>query len=143
MSDFVDNLVSLGICVALPITIVWIIQRARKHKIDKRTEIILAAIEKNANIDIEEFMKKMNPEVKTLKERLIAKLMWGGIVMAVGIGILAGTVWADYSGGMPRETLNSMYLGGAICALIGLVIISIFFISKKMMAKELEAEGEK
>ena len=42
-----DVMVPIGICVILPVSIVMLYLRARKHETNKRTEILLAAIEKN------------------------------------------------------------------------------------------------
>lgn len=73
--DFIEELISvsipIGICVILPITIVWLDLRHKKHESDNRTGIILAAIEKNPDMNIEEFMRQMNPQTTTLKERLL------------------------------------------------------------------------
>ena len=49
-------MIPIGICVILPISIVMLYLRARKHETNKRTEILLAAIEKNAEIDVDDFL---------------------------------------------------------------------------------------
>ncbi|MGN0228183.1 MAG: hypothetical protein ACI4BH_00080 [Muribaculaceae bacterium] len=53
-----------------------------------RKEIILAALEKNANINIEELVRKMNVPEKLLKEKLLSKFTSGLIVSFFGIGLL-------------------------------------------------------
>ena len=48
------TLVPIFICVILPIAIVWLVVRARKHEMDKKTEIMLKAIEAGAKyVDLE------------------------------------------------------------------------------------------
>ena len=63
----IEDLVPRAICVVLPIAIVWMTTRARIKRDNLRKEIILAAMEKNSDIDIEEMMKKLNRPKKLLK----------------------------------------------------------------------------
>jgi hypothetical protein len=66
---FGETIVLLGIFVVLPTFIVWLVSRYKKHETDKRAEIALAAIEKNSDVDIEAFFKKMTPTEKAIKEK--------------------------------------------------------------------------
>lgn len=82
-----EILVPIGLCVALPCIIVWLTTRKRMHEADKRTEIVLAAIEKNTDIDVEEFVKSLTPGKKdrTLEERCWGVLLAGYILFFVGL----------------------------------------------------------
>ena len=42
---YTSIIISLGICVVLPVLIVWLIMRKQTNDTNKRTEIILAALE--------------------------------------------------------------------------------------------------
>ncbi|MBQ5839390.1 MAG: hypothetical protein IIW42_05120 [Bacteroidaceae bacterium] len=137
-----DVMVPIGICVVLPISIVMLYLRARKHETNKRTEILLAAIEKNAEIDVEDFLAKMAPPKKSLKQMLVTKLMWGSIIMAIGAGAMGYTIYADVMGGMRVGILQNCYLFSAPILLVGVAILIVFFVSKKILAKELQAEEE-
>ena len=53
MIAYTSIIISLGICVVLPVLIVWLIMRKQTNDTNKRTEIILAALEKNPNLQIE------------------------------------------------------------------------------------------
>ena len=55
----IEDLVPIAICVVLPIAIVWMTTRTRIKRDNLRKEIILAAMEKNSDIDIEEMTKKL------------------------------------------------------------------------------------
>ena len=109
---------------------------------NKRTEILLAAIEKNAELDVDEYLRKMSPNKKTLKERLITKLLWGSVLSALGFAVLVYSLWMDILGGMMTRSLQGQYMSGATLLLVGLAIILVFFISKKMLADEMKAEAE-
>lgn len=82
-------LMALGICVCLPIMIVWLYYRNRQHETDKQSEIIMTAIEKNGDLNIEDLMTKLASPQKPFNERLINRLhrqiLWGTICTAVGI----------------------------------------------------------
>ena len=64
-----DLLVPLGICVVLPVMIVWLVMRTRQNETNKKTEIMLKAIESGATIDADFFKEKQG--AKTIKERLL------------------------------------------------------------------------
>ena len=138
-----DILIPISICVIMPITMVWLNLRSKKQADKNRTDIILAALEKNPNIDLEELMQKITPKSATLKEKLLKKLMWGSVISAIGIGFLGYALYMDFVGGMPAEDLGRSFFCGGITMLIGLAILLVFFISKRMLAKELEAEANK
>ena len=135
-------MIPIGICVILPISIVMLYLRARKHETNKRTEILLAAIEKNAEIDVDDFLAKLAPPKKSIKQMLLAKLMWGSIITAIGAGAMGYTIYADVMGEMPVGILQNCYLFSAPILLVGVAILIVFFVSKKMLAKELQAEEE-
>ena len=40
------------------VLVIWMIIRNKKNETNKRAEVVLAAIEKNPNIDVEELLKK-------------------------------------------------------------------------------------
>ena len=121
-----DTLIPISICVIMPITMVWLNLRSKKP-----------------SIDLEELMQKITPKSATLKEKLLKKLMWGSVISAIGIGFLGYALYMDFVGGMSVERLERSYFCGGITMLIGLAILLVFFISKRMLAKELEAEANK
>ncbi len=80
-------IVLLGIFVVLPIIIVALVARAKTNATNKRAEIALAAIEKNSDVNLEEFFKKMNPSRRCIMERLLDRLLCGCIFTFFGVGI--------------------------------------------------------
>ena len=83
-----DILVPIAIVVVLPIVVVWLSYRNKQHETDKRSEIVTAIIEKNPDIDVQEFLDKLNPSKKSYKEQLMTKmhqeLLWGAICLIGG-----------------------------------------------------------
>ena len=137
-----ETIVPIGICVILPIIIVWLIMRRKTNETNRRTEVLLAAIEKNPDMDMEDFIRKMNPKTKTTKERLMSRLLWGLVFIAIGASTLLSALYQDYQGGAGLDYFP-VYSGSGCLLLIGISFVAVFFISKRMLAKEIEAEEEK
>lgn len=138
----IEDLVPIAICVVLPIAIISMITRTRIKLDNLRKEIILAAMEKNSDIDIEEMMKKLNRPRKLLKEKLIMRLLCGSIF--VGFGILTYVALAVYMCIFGQDT--NMFIGLSFVAVpslaVGIAFLINFFVGKNMLAKEMEAERD-
>ena len=143
MSDFIDILPALACGCVLPIVVIWLAIRNEMNKTNQRTQIVLAAIEKNPDMDLEELMAKISPKKKLLKEKLLSRLLWGGIIAFVGFSIFASNLWLDYLGGADPEMLFLLYVSGGVLFGIGIAFIINYLVGKKMLAKEIEAEEKK
>ena len=130
-------------CVFLPIISimsVWLVMRNKANETNKRTEVLLAAIEKNSDLDIEDLIRKMNPKPKATKERLMSRLLWGLVFIAIGTSLLLSDIYVYIVGGVIGPV--DLFTSGCLL-LIGISFVAVFFISKRMLAKEIEAEEEK
>lgn len=127
-------IISLGICVVLPIMIVWLVMRKKANETNKRTEILLAAIEKNADIDAKALTKMMTESKKpaSIKGSLLGQLTGGLICSFIGIVLIVSYLTLDFGKGM--------LVGGAITLAVGIALDLIYFIGMKTLAKEIEAE---
>ena len=140
MEQIVALLIPLGCGCVLPIVVIWLGIRQKMNETNQRTQIVLAAIEKNPEMDIEELMKKISPKKKLLKEKLLSNLLWGSVIALFGISILVYALLIDYRGGMDPDDLIRIYFTGGILLAIGIAFLAHYHISKKMLAKEIEAE---
>ena len=143
MHDLDQILIALGCGCVLPIMVVWFTIRESMNKTNKRTQIVLAAIEKNPDMDIEELMKKITPKQKLLKEKLLSKLLWGSIIGLLGMSFLVYGLLLDYRGGMNTNDLIRIYFAGGILLAVGIAFLVNYLLSKKMLAKEIEAEEKR
>ena len=139
MHDLFQILVPIACGCVLPIVIIWLNIRQRMNETNKRTQVVLAAIEKNPDMDIEELIKKISPKKKLLKEKLLEKLLWGCITVLLGIGMIGCHIYVDI-------TTNST----SPCGFIGIILLAVgiaFFVNyrlgKKMLAKEIVAEEKR
>ena len=143
MEHLVEILVPIACGCVLPIVIVWLAIRSEMNKTSQRTQIVLAAIEKNPDMDIEELMAKISPKKKLLKEKLLGKLQTGNITTFLGIGFLLCAIYVDLVGGMNSNDLRMLYLAGAILLGVGIAFLISYSKGKKLLAKEMEAEEKK
>ena len=130
-------------CVFLPIISimsVWLVMRNKANETNKRTEVLLAAIEKNSDLDIEDLIRKMNPKPKAIKERLMSRLLWGLVFIAISTSLLLSDIYVYTKGGVIGPV--DLFTSGCLL-LIGISFVAVFFISKRMLAKEIEAEEKK
>ena len=142
MEQLVEILVPIACGCVLPIMAIYLGVRQMMNETNKRTEIVLAAIEKNPGMDIEELMKKISPKKKLLKEKLLTKLQWGSIITFLGVGLIVFCIIQAFIGGMPTAALQQFSLFGAVLTGIGIAFLVNYNIGKKMLAKEMEAEEE-
>ena len=145
LMETIVQIIFIICAVLLPILIVWLNNRKKINETNQRTQIVLSALEKNPDLDVEELIKKMAPmqKKKLLKEKLLTKLLWGGIIAFVGFSLFASNLWLDYIGGADPEMLFLLYVVGGVLFGIGLAFIINYLVGKKMLAKEIEAEQKK
>lgn len=136
-------LIPISICAVLPVLIVWLYMRNKTNETNRRAEIMKLAIENNTQqTDLSGLLSSLNKKEKGVKERLLNRLQLGAMSTALGLALLGAAIWQDYQGGAGPESLQDMYLAGAIFLLVGIAVIITFFISKKMLKQEMEAEAE-
>ena len=123
--------------------LVWFGIREKMNAANQRTKIVLAAIEKNPEMDIEELMKKMSRNGKLLKEKLLTKLLWGCLSTLLGIGLIGFGIYlsANHLGGTDDPMTAVCF--GLIALGVGIAFLVNYFVGKKMLAKEIEAEEKR
>ena len=137
-----EILVPIAICVVLPVMIVWLINRTRQNETNRKTEIMLKAIESGATIDADFFKAQQEQKApKTLKEKLLNRLTAGCVCTFIGIAAMVVCFVLEAKLGWDKDG-NFMLTFGAISIAIGISFLLIFFVGKKMLAKEMEAEAK-
>ena len=137
-----EILIPIGICVVLPVMIVWLINRTRQNETNRKTEIMLKAIESGATIDADFFKAQQEQKSpKTLKEKLLNRLTAGCVCTFIGIAAVVVCFVLETKLGWDRDG-NFILIFGAISIAIGISFLLVFFVGKKMLAKEMEAEAK-
>lgn len=135
METLEDILVSLGVVVALPVLIVAIIFRSVMAADRNRKEIILAALEKNPNLNVEDLVKRMNKSEKLIKEKLLAKLQRGCLCCLMGVAFVLLYFFLS----VQNEIL---FIAGAALIAIGIAFLVGYFVGRRMLAQEMLAEEQ-
>ena len=141
--DITGLFISIAICVVLPVFIVWLVTRMRTNNTNKRTEIALAAIEKNPEIDIADFLQRLAPKPQSIKERLLKKLLWAWITTIIGASFIVlslASMIFNVNVGFPNDTPT--LIGGSILLAVGIALFVNYTTGKKLLAKEIEAEEQ-
>ena len=136
-------IVVIGICVVLPLMVIWLINKRKNHEIDKKTEVLMALLEKNPDLDPVEVMNKLNMSQnsvrKPLKQKLLEQLLTGCIFLLVG-AVLFFTHLANMIF-LGSKTMG--VVGGGVLAAIGIAFIIYYFVSRKMLQHEIATEEKR
>ena len=131
----ISTLVPISICVVLPCIIVFLITRSRSHMIDKKTEVVLKAIESGAQLDPNIFGKE---RTKSTKQKVFAFCTSGMITLAIGIALLVIPFWAESA--ISKVNAVLFQVPGCILGFLGIALLCAYFIMKKQFSKEIEEE---
>ena len=128
-----------GTCVALPIVIVWLVVRARTQKMNRKMDILMKAVESGQQVDPALLVTAETGEGKyQLKKNILNRLAWGSFLTLLGIILfmIPTLCFADM-----LHTLKMTFIttGGVSCA-AGVGMLISYFVGRKMLAKEMEAE---
>lgn len=132
----VQLLVPIGVAVVLPIAIVAIVFRSALASERNRKEIVLAVLEKNPDIDVEQLMKNLKKSEKLIKEKLLARLERGCLCCLMGVAFMVLYFFLGVQG----EDFP-VVVGAALIAIGSAFLIS-YFVGRRMLAKEMLAEEQ-
>jgi hypothetical protein len=124
------------VAVVLPIAIVAIVFRSALASERNRKEIVLAVLDKNPDIDVEQLMKNLKKSEKLIKEKLLARLERGCLCCLMGMAFMVLYFFLGVQG----EDLI-VVVGAALIA-IGIAFLVSYFVGRRMLAKEMEAEQQ-
>ena len=141
--DFIEMLPVILCGCVLPIVFIWLETRRKINESRDRMQIVTTAIEKHPDMDVEELMKKISPKKKSLKEKLLSKLLWGCITSIVGIGLIIFGIFLTKQEIHIAEDVQTSIGFGVVLLGIGAAFIINYGVGKKMLAKEIEAERNK
>ena len=128
----VQLLVPIGVAVVLPITIVAIVFKSALASERNRKEIILAALEKNPNLDVEDLVKQMKKSEKLIKEKLLAKLQRGCLCCLMGVALVLLYFFLSVQN-------EFLIIAGVALIAIGIAFLVGYFVGRRMLAREMEA----
>ena len=137
LSSLISDLIPMGLVVALPILYVWLTQRNKQHETDKRSEIAMAIIEKNPDIDIQEFLNKLNPPKESYKEKMLKimhyEVLWGTICTIGGIVAIIVTITLSILQGFDGAVIPIGSVFGVVPLAVGCGLLAAYNNAKKTL----------
>ena len=127
-------LVPIFVCVVLPVAIIAIIFGASINSDNKRSKVLIKAIESNCDIDADKLAEALQKPKKTALEILNLRLLRGCIFSLVGIAVCIIGIIA-YSMGMEFQTdaVTAPLIFGGISLAIGLSYLVVYFVTRKQI----------
>ena len=141
LRNFIETLVPLGICVILPIIVISLAMKTRRHEMDKKTEVLLKAVENGAQLDpaFFESAAKVGCKEKTVKDKLAGYLIAACITSGIGLLIaIVSVIYMTIKVDLDPAAILVLLVPCAILLGIGIAFFIVYFVGKKKIwAKEL------
>ena len=131
----IEILIPIGVAVVLPVAIVAIVFKSALASDRNRKEIILAALEKNPNLDVEDLVKRMKKSNKLIKEKLLARLERGCLCCLMGVAFVLLYFFLSVQN-------EFLIITGAALIAVGIAFLVSYFVGRRMLVKEMEAEQQ-
>ena len=131
----IEILIPIGVAVVLPVAIVAIVFKSALASDRNRKEIVLAALEKNPNLDVEDLVKRMKKSNKLIKEKLLARLERGCLCCLMGVAFVLLYFFLSVQN-------EFLIITGAALIAVGIAFLVSYFVGRCMLAKEMEAEQQ-
>ena len=140
LESIIKSLVPIACGVVLPIVMVWLYYRNEQLEATKRSEIVMAAIEKNPEVDVQELLSKLNPPKppkKSYKEQLMTKmhqeLLWGTICLIVGAITILVIITLSILQGFAEEFISIGSIFGIVPLAAGCGLLAAYNNAKKTL----------
>ena len=134
-----ETILPIFVVVVLPVMVVWLVTRARLKKNEQKMAVLVKAIENGVDIDPALLVSETEGGRNT-KMKLIRKLTTGVICAIIGLAVLICTQLDAFEGVAGIEML---YIIGGVLIAVGAAYILAFFVGRKYLAPEIEAEEKK
>lgn len=139
MSEITGMVISISVCVVLPVLIVWFAMRAKINRDNRNSEVLMEAIRRNELPDTDKLSELFSKKERSRFDRMMTKLSWGLVLTLIGIGMIVYTclLWAN-------DPKDDDYLAGlffTICILgTGLGLLISFAIQKYLLKNKDDEE---
>ena len=137
--ELFETLLPIFVVVVLPVMVVWLVTRARLKKNEQKMAVLVKAIENGVDIDPALLVSETEGGRNT-KMKLIRKLTTGVICAIIGLAVVICTQLDAFDGVAGIEML---YIIGGVLIAVGAAYILAFFVGRKYLAPEIDAEEKK
>ncbi len=137
----VEILVPIFCGCVLPIAIVLIVALRKSNVVNKRSEILIRAIEANKEVDTDKLIEAMKEPKKSPQELLNARLLRGCMFSLIGLVlIIIGIVGLSIGISFMDDEVSAPFIFGGISLAIGISYVIVYFITRKQILPEEEKD---
>lgn len=127
-----DLIIVTGVCVVMPVMIMWIIYRAIINGDNKRAEVLMEAIRSNNAIDADRLAEALSKPRRTPRELLNLRLLRGCIFTLVGLATTICLILMSIDGSDRWLTFQLLITSG-IFLTVGISYLIVYFVTKKQI----------
>lgn len=140
MQDLTE-LVAVVVALAIPIVIAVLAYLRKRNETDKRTQVLLKALEKNNGTLPEDLIAGLNETKRSIKEQLLGNLRWGIRLGVAGLALVVTSLIRMFSNPelLDGDGNNLMAIGGVLLV-VGIAEVVYYFIGRHQLHDEIEAE---
>ena len=128
--DIIALFIQIGICVVVPIAVVWIIFKAFMNRDNRRTEVLIEAIKSNNGIDTDKLAETMSNRSRTPREILNLRLLRGCIFSFIGIALLVCSL--IFQNNATDFDIAVIFIVTGLASLaVGISYLTVYFVTRK------------
>lgn len=136
-------LVPIFICVVLPVAIVLIVSLTKINADNKRTEVIIKAIEANNDIDADKLAESMRKPRKSAREILNYRLLRGCIFSFVGLVlVIIGLVSLIAGSEIGADNVTVPMIFGGVSIAVGASYLLVYAVTRRQIEKDCAADRQ-
>lgn len=138
-----QGLVPIFICVVLPVAIVLIVSLTKINADNKRTEVIIKAIEANNDIDADKLAESMRKPRKSAREILNYRLLRGCIFSFVGLVlVIIGLVSLIAGSEIGADNVTVPMIFGGVSIAVGASYLLVYAVTRRQIEKDCAADRQ-
>ena len=126
-----DIFVPLGVCVVLPVLVVWLVMRAATNSDNKRAAVLIEAIKNNADLDANKLAEAFGKKPKTPEQIYQRRLLSGALFTLVGIA--SGIVSCFYNSPEDVDVRKFFIIVAAFAIAIGVAFLIVVALTHKSL----------
>lgn len=135
--------VPIFICVVLPVAIVLIVSLTKINADNKRTAVIIKAIEANNDIDADKLAESLRKPRKSAREVLNARLLRGCIFSFVGLVlVIIGAVNLIIGSGIGADNVTVPMIFGGVLIAVGASYLLVYAVTRRQIEKDCDTERQ-
>lgn len=133
--DIIALFIPIGMCVILPIMVVWFIYSYKTNRDNRNSQVLIEAIKSNSSVDVDALADSLTERKRTPLELLNLRLLRGCIFSLIGIVLLV-VAFIIYSPDSSVDGTMVLSLAGGICLAIGISYMVVYFVTRRQISND-------